>query len=88
MVSRAGGWPTSDDWSKKTGSISTRVDKRRGCIIDNWVLSSDSVELHSAKGKDIQLNASHAVTNANDWTRHLISKMVDHVEQVARVIEV
>ena len=36
---------------------------------------------------DLQLRAAHAVGYADDGTRHFVSKVVDHVEQITGVVE-
>lgn len=34
-----------------------------------------------------QLHSAYTVSNANQWWRHLILKLIDHVEQITSVIK-
>ena len=71
-----------------TGSIKARLWNRRGWISERCTLRhgqpfNSRHDLYA----DVQLRCTQAVTDANDWARHVVPEVVHHTEQVAGVVE-
>lgn len=81
------GGPVEVSWM--TGSRRTNAESRRGCIRDTLTLSRVSIcrtRLGVACCRP-QIVSPHTVADANQRSRHLGTKVVDHMKQISGMVE-
>ena len=70
-----------------TGSIRTREESNRGCIMQGCTLRILSQDRSILERTDLQLRAPHAVSYTDDGARHGFPKVIDHKKQIPRVVK-